>query len=259
MDKFGNVYIADLTFGGSQGTIFGNRVRKVDAITGYITTVAGDGTYNVDQVHGSYSEDKGYGFFGNFPSNGDGGNASSAKLYNPVGLDVDSNGNIYIVEKDDVRVVWAATGKIDTIAGSKPSLIADGFPPYRWSYPVSGSKTLYQPRDVTVDKNGNLYIVDSGHKRILKQDAAGNVSVVADNLISPLGVTVDAAGNVYIVDSGNNTIPGKILKVSTAGKITTLLDKIRVSDLLVDPLTGDFYYSGNSGLGRISLHTITVK
>jgi sugar lactone lactonase YvrE len=73
VDSSGNLYIA-----GS-----GNEaIRKVTAATGIINTVAGDGT-------GGYT--------------GDGGAATSAKLDGPVGIAVDSSGNLYIA--DDVNNV----------------------------------------------------------------------------------------------------------------------------------------------------------
>ena len=90
MDSNGNIYIADS---------YNNRIRKVNSITGIITTVAGNGT-------------EGY--------SGDGGLATNAELYYPFGVAVDSNGNIYIADSGNnrIRKVNSTTGIITTIAGN---------------------------------------------------------------------------------------------------------------------------------------------
>src|SRR5437879_6411892 len=89
LDASGNLYIAD---SGS------NRIRKVAAATGIITTVAGNGNY---------------GFAG------DGGAATSASIDNPAGVALDASGNLYIADRNNnrVRKVAAATGIITTVAG----------------------------------------------------------------------------------------------------------------------------------------------
>ncbi len=64
----GNIYIADSS---------NNRIRKVTVSTGIITTIAGKGTTTYD---------------------GDGGAATSASIYEPYGVSVDSSGNVYIAD-----------------------------------------------------------------------------------------------------------------------------------------------------------------
>jgi trimeric autotransporter adhesin len=90
VDSFGNIYIADTA---------NNRIRKVTASTGDISTVAGNGT-------AGYS--------------GDGGLATSAKLNWPESVAVDTSGNLYIADTDNnrVRKVTASTGYISTVAGT---------------------------------------------------------------------------------------------------------------------------------------------
>ena len=82
VDTSGNIYIADS---------WNNCIRKVDASTGVITTVAGNGSYG-------YS--------------GDGGSATSASLHNTSGVFVDSSGNIFIADQGNnrIRKVSATTG-----------------------------------------------------------------------------------------------------------------------------------------------------
>ena len=63
-------------------------VPKVDAITGFITTVAGDASMDIDEYR-----------------SGDGGPAVSAGLHRPVTLAVDAPGNIFIVDGNVIRMV----------------------------------------------------------------------------------------------------------------------------------------------------------
>src|SRR5208337_509531 len=89
VDSSGNIYIVDE---------FNQRIRKVTASTGVISTFAGNGTAG---------------------HSGDGGAATSAKLYYPTGVAVDSSGNVYIADKYNnvIRKVAASTGVISTFAG----------------------------------------------------------------------------------------------------------------------------------------------
>ncbi len=90
IDGAGNLYISET---------YSQRIRKITAGTGIINTVAGNGL-------AGYS--------------GDGGAATSASLYYPEAIAVDSAGNIYIADSNNARVrkVTAGTGVISTIAGT---------------------------------------------------------------------------------------------------------------------------------------------
>ena len=126
MDVVGNLYIADY---------YNNRIRKVDAATGAITTVAGNGN-------------QGY--------SGDGGPATGAELYYPDGVAVDAAGNLYIADayNQRIRKVTAATGVITTVAGNGAAFDSgDGGPAI--------SAGVYNPYAVAVDAAGNMYTRDS--------------------------------------------------------------------------------------------------
>jgi trimeric autotransporter adhesin len=201
-DSQGNLYIVD--YGN-------NRVRKVAAGTGIITTVAGIGT-------ASYS--------------GDGGAATSAGLQGPQGVAVDSAGNLYIADygNNRVRKVAAGTGIITTVAGIGTATISgDGGP--------ATSAGVGAPSDVAVDSVGNLYITDYAVGYRIRKVAAGTgiITTVAGNgtagftgdggaatsaeLNQPMAIAVDSAGDLYIVDQFNN----RIRKVAaTTGIITTV-------------------------------------
>lgn len=186
-DAAGNLYIAD------EGN---NRIRKVAAGTGIVTTIAGTGT-------AGYS--------------GDNGPAAAAQIYQPWGIVVGSSGNIYFsdVGNGRVRKITVSTGIITTVAAS-PS--------------------IYCPAGLAIDKSNNLYVAESCVGKVAEISAAngavtnfagsgfwgysgdGGAAVNAD-LREPYGVAVDASGNVYIADSYN-----QVIRKVTAGSgvITTV-------------------------------------
>lgn len=196
-DHAGNVYIAD---------VYNNRIRKIDA-SGQITTIAGTGTYG-------YS--------------GDGGPATSAELYWPDAVAVDTADNVYVSDTVNNRIRKIDTsGMITTIAGTGfAGVLGDGGP--------AVSAQVNEPEDVAVDSHGNLYIADYGNSKIRKIDASGTITTIAGTgsigyggdggpatsavLNLPTGVAVDTVGNVYIADYQNS----RIRKIDTSGVITTL-------------------------------------
>jgi sugar lactone lactonase YvrE len=103
VDSLGNIFIAD------SGT---GRIRKVDALTGVITTVAGGGKGNV--LEGMF---------------GDGGPATEALIKLPDGIAVDNEGNLYIATDNRIRKVDTGSGIITTFAGiGERGLEGDGGP-----------------------------------------------------------------------------------------------------------------------------------
>ncbi len=198
VDGDGNLYIADRN---------NHRIRKVDADTDFISTVAGS-RYRGDS--------------------GDGGAATAARLNYPRGVAVDGSGNLYIADTDNhrIRKVDADTDFISTVAGSR----------YRGDSGDGGAATaarLSSPSGVAVDGSGNLYIADRGNHRIRKVDAdtdfistaAGASSgggddgpATAARLTSPSDMAVDGSGNLYIADRNNH----RIRKIGTDGNITTV-------------------------------------
>lgn len=234
VDREGNLFIAD----------WGNhRVRRVEAGTGIITTVAGairkgytgdggpatraelrfpfgvavDGAGNlfisdsanyvirrVDLTSGIITTVAGTGDRG---FRGDGGLAIRAQLAGPQGLAVDQSGNLFIADRDNNRVrrVDAATGIIATVAGTGTvGFSGDGGP--------ATSARLAFPGGVAVDSAGNLFIADTDNDRIRRVDAQTSViTTVAGpeasaEIQSPQGVAVDSAGNLYIASRNNHSV-----------------------------------------------------
>jgi sugar lactone lactonase YvrE len=122
VDINGNIFIADT---------YNNRIRRVDATTGIITTVAGNGS-------GTYS--------------GDGGLAVSESLYHPESVAIDLSGNLYIADSwnNRIRKVDASTGLISTIAGTgTPGFSGEGY--------LATLAEVYRPSFVVLDDSGNIF------------------------------------------------------------------------------------------------------
>jgi trimeric autotransporter adhesin len=245
-DAAGNLYIADG---------FNQRIRKINAATGIISTIAGTGT-------AGYS--------------GDGIAATSAKLNYPNAVCVDGSGNIYVsdVNNSRIRKINASTGLISTIAGIGSSgFSGDGGP--------ATSAAVANTWAVAVDASGNVYVADNGNSRIRKITAssgfistiAGGGSSLLDGVpattaeIGPTGVAVDASGNVYISETGTNTIrkvdasTGLISTVagngtagySGDGSVATSAQLNFPWGIMIDP-AGDLYISdvGNQRIRRVT-------
>jgi sugar lactone lactonase YvrE len=188
VDGVGNLYIADY---------YNQRIRKVTAATGIITTVAGTDV-------GGFS--------------GDGGAATAAQLLYPNGVAVDGAGNLYIADTSNQRVrkVTAATGIITTVAGT-------GTYGFNGDGGAATAAQLRYPSGLAVDGAGNLYIADwENHRVRLVASATGVITTVAGagtaafggdgaaatlgGLSFPASVAVDNAKTLYIADSGNHRI-----------------------------------------------------
>ena len=239
-DGAGNYYIAEWG---------GNRIRKVDAGSGLITTFAGTGI-------------SGY--------QGDGGPASVARLNAPVGIASDQSGNIYVADTNNgvIRKI-DPSGTISTFAADPTfsdlvslatdsagnvysaddgacvirkitptgaiSVVAGNF---TCGYNGDGIKAtdaaLSAPFGVAVDARGNIYIGDTFNNRIRRINKSGIISTIAGTgdcgfsgdggparsatMCSPVGLTVDGTGNIYFADEFNY----RVRKVSSSGKITTV-------------------------------------
>lgn len=190
-DKDGNLYFAD------SGN---NRVRRIDAGTGVVTTIAGTGI-------GGFS--------------GDGGAATDAQLNNPVSVALDGSGDLYIADMNNrrIRMVSAQTKIITTSFGTGVN--------------GCGGSDLSNPISITIDTSGNLYIADCNVIRKVAPQAGASTIVAgrgdpgysgdggpatSATLTLPTDISLDTSGNLYIAD-GNNVIR-KVM--ATTGIITTV-------------------------------------
>ena len=171
-DKAGNFYIAETN---------GNRIRTLSS-SGVIRTFAGTGI-------------SGY--------SGDGGKASSARLWFPFGVTADSGGNVFIADSGNNVIRKVNTAGIITTFAKDPSFLL-----------LAGLAT---------DSTGNVYAADFGACVVWHITPAGAISIFAGLLNScgfnadgisataaklntPYGVAVASNGNVYIGDASNNRV-----------------------------------------------------
>jgi sugar lactone lactonase YvrE len=226
MDGAGNIYIADY---------YDMRVRRVDASTHIITTIAGTG--------------------GVCGRSGDGGQAAAASMCGPNPLALDAAGDLFVadVSWDIVRKV-DPSGVITTVAGNGTrGSSGDGGP--------ATSAQLFLPEALATDASGNLYISDTGNNVVRRVDHqtgvitrfagnGGNCQYSGDGgpangpfacLGSPGGLAFDAGGNLLIGD-------GPIRVVSPGGVITTMsvpLNGIGVNEIATDSSGDVFAIAGN--------------
>src|SRR3982751_488126 len=134
LDSAGNLYVSDCS-----ATNFNqSRIRKIDASTGNISTIAG-----------GKSTSSGL---------GDGGAATDALFTFPTGMAFASNGDLYIADTlgSRVRMISASNGVINTVAGN-------GVPGYAGDNGSATNAQLNLPSSTGVDSAGNLYIADRGN------------------------------------------------------------------------------------------------
>ncbi|HSY75348.1 MAG TPA: choice-of-anchor tandem repeat GloVer-containing protein [Bacteroidia bacterium] len=163
IDTAGNIYLADE---------YNDRIRRIDAKTSIITTVAGNG-YNAASYSGGYA--------------GDNGPATAAELFYPNGIALDKMNNIYIADMGNnrIREVNTSTGVIITVAGngygqdSTGAFTGDGGP--------ATAAEFYTPSNIFVDSVGGMYITDQANDRIRKVTLPKAVAAfaVSDTIIFP--------------------------------------------------------------------------
>ena len=204
VDAAGDLYLCDSS---------NNRIRRVDAISHVISTVAGNG---------------------NPGSSGDGGKSTAAELDNPSGLALDGAGNLYIADSGNnvVRRVDAISGLIHTVAGQI------GSAGYSGDGHAATSAKLSSPQGLASTPTGDLVIADSGNNVIrllsLTSGTIGSINTIAGtgvagysgdgrsataaSLKDPYGVAVRLDGAIAIADMGNQVV--RLLDLS--GNINTV-------------------------------------
>ena len=186
IDASGNVFVSDRT---------NNRIRKVTS-AGTVSTLAGSGT-------AGYAD--GTGTFASFNS--------------PLGITVDANGFIYVVDCYNQRIRRiTSSGVVSTLAGSGSAGVVNG---------KGVLASFNNPTGITVDASGNVYIVDNNNQVIRLISPAGLVTTLAGsgtagsadgtNLTAsfyyPLSICIDTNWNLFLTDQNNN----KIRKITQYG------------------------------------------
>lgn len=159
---------------------------------------------------------------------GAGGSTNSQVLSYPIGMAIDTTGNVYIADSGGlVHKFILNSNTMVTIAGGGSFTPANGLPALEAKFNAPGFLAL----DL---KSGNLYMTESNGQRILRISPAGILTIIAGTgtagfsgdggpataaqLNGPKGIVRDAAGNLFFADEGNN----RVRKIDTAGIITTI-------------------------------------
>jgi sugar lactone lactonase YvrE len=154
------------------------------------------------------------------------GTGIAASFYFPNGITSDSTGNIFVTDtgNNTIRKITSA-GVVTTFAGTAG---------LSGSTDATGAAARFNnPKGITTDSSGNIYVVDSGNHTIRKITSTGvvttfaglagtfgstNATGTAARFFFPNRITSDGSGTLYVTDSGNHFIR----KITNAGVVTTL-------------------------------------
>ncbi len=209
VDRAGNLYVADSE---------GHRIRRVDAVTGEIRTVAGTG-------------DEG--------ESGDGGPAIKAAFRRPEVVAIGPAGDLVIGDSYNHRIrrVDGGTGLVTTIAGTgEEGRSAIGTPGAEARFKYFGA--------IILDGSGGLIVSEWGNNRLIRlappdyridlvaggghdaEDAEPGTAR-ATPVIQPAGLAVDGEGNIYFVESDVTKGLGRIRRIdATTGAVTTVAGNV---------------------------------
>ena len=187
VDQSGNIY-----FGDSDGT----RIRRIDGVSGIITTIAGTGVEGFS---------------------GDGDLAVNAKVNGVNGIKIGPDGNLYFADSQNhrIRMINLSTGTIDSVAGRGHGNVEDGI--------HALLARLKYPSDICFDGAGNMFIADRVNYTIRRVDAETRIitSVAGTGVNDHSGdggpaleatfgyvysLGMDDAGNLYLPTFSNNRI-----------------------------------------------------
>ena len=161
----GNLIIADTG---------NNRIRKLTP-AGQSSTVAGDGT-------AGYAD----------------GTANTAQFNGPIGVAVDTRGNIYVADSynDRIRLI-TPDGVVSTVAGKGTPGYADG----------DRDTALFDtPSGIVVAGDGSLIVADTGNDRLRRISSEGNVTTFPAELSSPIGLALTHDNFLYVTELDHSRV-----------------------------------------------------
>ncbi len=132
--------------------------------------------------------------------------AGPGQFNEPWGIAVAGDGTIYVADTWNHRVqVFDATGQLLRTIGT--------FANVQQGDPQAEQGNFWGPRDLAVDAEGNVYVTDTGNKRVQKfspegqfLQAWGGGGVVPGSFEEPTGIDIDSQGNIYVADTWNRRI-----------------------------------------------------
>jgi sugar lactone lactonase YvrE len=189
-----------------------NGVYISDGLNHRILYFANDGDTSADRVYGQQGS-----FTAGTENNG---GVSAGSLNTPAGLTLDNQGNLYVADFSNHRVLYFPSGGITAtrVYGQDNNFGSNS--------PDAGPTKLSTPLSVQLDNTGGVYISDTGNHRVLYFTNDGDTS--ADrvygqqgsfttnipnkggrskySLSRPYWMALDAAGGLYIADAFNNRV-----------------------------------------------------
>ncbi|MDH5526711.1 MAG: HYR domain-containing protein [Nitrospirota bacterium] len=217
VDRGGNLFISDT---------YNRRIRRVDAATQVITTVAGDGTTAVFSL--------------------------------PMGLAVDVDDTLLVADRSGNSIfrVDPASGLVTRVAGS-------GIQGYTGDGGPAVNARLSYPQDVVSDGSGNLYIADAYNRSVRRVDAETGVidTLVYLSRNRVQSVAVDGDGNLFLalIPSYGPTAFNlyTVVRLDTLGVMTTLWTSGNAPGLAIGDDT-HLYVAGGLGRQLLLIEGVTV-
>ncbi|MBX2907498.1 MAG: T9SS type A sorting domain-containing protein [Taibaiella sp.] len=242
LDSSGNVYEVENT-----------RVRKIEASSGIITTIVGNGSSGFS---------------------GDGGIASLAQIQAGTVYVNRESGDIYITDFNRVRKINATTNIISTIAGTGAGTYSGD--------EIPAISANISPVALAWDDTGNIYVAELGNDRVRKIDTAGIIHTIAGTgvagfsgdgglataaqLFDPSGIAFDLCGNLYIAEKENYRIrkvtfnPFSTPTVSATGVTSAAVGSIVTVNATVSGTAGSYtikWFKNSSLFSTTSVPTVT--
>ncbi len=202
-----NLYLADT---------HNHRIRRIDAATGIITTIAGTGAPGFS---------------------GDASAATAASLALPHGITIDTAGNLYLADTENHRIrrIDATTGIITTVAGIGTQGFSGDTGP-------AIAASLDTPRNTTVSPSGLLTLADTANQRIRQLTAAPAPSTTIQT-IAGLGLSTPGALSLTapsVIAYGTGQLTATLASSTPATGTVTFLDTTSTTITLgTAPLTSN--------------------
>jgi hypothetical protein len=247
-------------------------IRKIDAATGVITSLAGGGqqiadslpafSIKIDSIRSLAVDKSGNVYLGadfkilklDIASGkvfriagkdetywGDGGLALNAGFTGIRSIAFDPEGNLFIADGNRIRKIMTSTGIISTISGYIEGYYGDGGP--------AANALFRYPTSISIDDSGNIYVGDMGNHVIRKiSGATGKVSTIA-GVNGGAGSTGDSIPATSAIMSFDNVVCDKMGNVYYSESGYYRLRKITAATGIVKTIVGKTNVPGNSGDG----------
>ena len=176
---------------------------------------------------GSTTATRVYGQMGSFTTgNGNQGGISANSLYGPDGIALDSNGNLYVADYGNNRVLYYPAG---STTATRVYGQGGSFTTNTTNNGGISANSLDLPAAVALDGNDNLYVADQYNNRVLFYPSGSTTATLVYGQVAasppaarttagsaptayafPTGVALDSSGNLYVADRqsvGSCSIP----------------------------------------------------